>query len=325
MRNKTKNEMTDYERKLHEEFVADGRAIKERMKRCKVRLLEIDRRKVWKKVGFESIYEYAAKLAGMSKWQVDDALRILRKVEKMPRLQEDAEEKGLARVRPVIAVATVETDGFWADKAEEMGRSALETYVCEKRKLNVMEDKEYEDDVFMSEETGKVNREEIGPRTNLQPDECVEVLMRLRLEIAEKLEEIRGGRSFDELMEELVKLKAGVLKKPKPVRTESRYIPVAIRRYAVWRDRGLCAFPGCNKEYKILHHTQRWALDRVHDPDKIYCLCEGHERLMHMGLVAGEEGPPDGWRVLDKQEVCDSGDCGCGKQYIDELVGLYRG
>jgi hypothetical protein len=93
---------------LHEKFVEYGRNAKEWMRKCVLLLPEIEKERIWKKKGFGSIYEYAAKLAGMSRWQVEDALRILKKIGDKPFLQQVVEKKGINSVRPVVTIATKE-------------------------------------------------------------------------------------------------------------------------------------------------------------------------------------------------------------------------
>ncbi len=95
---------------LHVQFSDCGRNAKEWARRCMLLLLDIDRYKVWRKKGFGSIYEYAAKIAGLSRLQVNESLRVLEKIEDKPALQEIAREKGIWAVRSVVTVATKETD-----------------------------------------------------------------------------------------------------------------------------------------------------------------------------------------------------------------------
>ena len=52
---------------LHARFVNYGRNAREWTRKCVILLPEIERERVWEKKGFESIYVYAAKLAGMSR------------------------------------------------------------------------------------------------------------------------------------------------------------------------------------------------------------------------------------------------------------------
>jgi len=98
--------------KLHEEFVKYGANARHWLRQCALLLPEIARQEIWRAKGFGSIYEYAAKLAGMSKSQVDTALWVVRAVEDKPELKKVVEEKGINCVKPVVAIATVETQAF---------------------------------------------------------------------------------------------------------------------------------------------------------------------------------------------------------------------
>lgn len=68
------------DKSLHEKFKTYGQNAKEWMRKCALLLPEIARRKIWKKKGFGSLHEYAGKLAGMSRRQVDDAIWYLTKL-----------------------------------------------------------------------------------------------------------------------------------------------------------------------------------------------------------------------------------------------------
>lgn len=78
--NLRKNDRLIKNKKLHEKFVEYGQNAKEWARKCILLLPEIERNQIWERKGFSSIYEYAAKLAGLSKNQVYEALRVLKKV-----------------------------------------------------------------------------------------------------------------------------------------------------------------------------------------------------------------------------------------------------
>ena len=102
---------------------------------CIGMLPEIYRLKVYEEKGFKSIFEYAAKKAGISKEQVRLTLQLDQKFEDKPTLHK-ALTKGeislnkLARVR---SVATKENEEFWAEKAKLLPQRALETLVRDER------------------------------------------------------------------------------------------------------------------------------------------------------------------------------------------------
>ncbi|MFC1655895.1 hypothetical protein ACFL3C_03435 [Patescibacteria group bacterium] len=263
--------------KLHEKFVEYGKNAKEWMRKCVLLLPEIDRKQIWAKKGFGSIYEYAAKLAGMSRGQVEDALRILRKIEDKPALRKVVEKKGINSVRPVVTIATKENEGFWAEKAREMSKNTLSTYVREFR---------------------------TSPESN---KEEIDISMKLKPELANKLKKLKGDGEWNDLIEEFFEMREKQLEQEKPekVETESRHIPAKIEKYVIKRSRGTCEYPGCCKPYEILHHTCRFALYKEHDPDTIFALCKGHERLFHQGLIENEHKPPEFWKICEKPDKND--------------------
>jgi hypothetical protein len=209
----------------------------------------------------------------------------LRKVEDKPKLKALAEERGLGAIRPVVTIASVETEDFWSEKVKEMSQHTLESYVRTYRLEN-----------------GR------APKSSGE----IEVKIMLRKDLHDKLQRI------GDLNKILVSLIDGFEEKPEPKRTNSRHIPASIRRYVLKRSGGKCAYPGCKKVYEILHHTQRFALDKVHDPDLIQALCKGHERIAHHGLIANEDSPPSEWKLRENP------DRNRPHFWIDQLVALYR-
>src|SRR3989338_10710595 len=81
-------------------------------------LPEVYKRRLYKKKGFSSIFEFAAKLAGLSEEQVSRALNIHKKFEKTPALQRIFEdgEVSINKLARVVSVATQENQEFWAEQ-----------------------------------------------------------------------------------------------------------------------------------------------------------------------------------------------------------------
>lgn len=289
---------------IHEQFVNYGRNAKEWTRKCVLLLPEIERKQIWKKRRFNSLYEYAAKLAGMSRPSVDEALRVLKRVEDKPELKKVIEEKGIQSVRPVAAIATQETAAFWAEKAREMSKNTLEVYV-----------REYKKQFNNKNQNDNDNRLEILPKEEFQT-----IIMPLEPKIAAELEKLKGTGNWNELMKEFLELRKQKLEKEKPasLETQSRHIPKKIKRFAYAKTHGLCGYPGCTKPCKILHHTQRWALKNIHDPDQIVPLCLAHERLAHHGLIDNEEQTTDKWKILTEPVWWDA------KRLVDQTVVQHR-
>lgn len=279
------------EQKIHEEFTFYGQNAREWTRKCALLLPEIERKFIWRKKSFGSLFEYAAKIAGMSRDSVVDALRIGRSLEAFPALKKVAEEKGLQRVRPILATVTSETELFWAEKARTMSKMTLQTYVKDLR----------------LERRSKAATE----------SENVTVQWKVSPALAKKLEMIAKRVDFEELLQEFVdgvEAREGTA----AVANGSRYIPVAVKHEVLERTSGECAFPSCHRLATSLHHTQRFALEKVHDPDRLHPVCTAHERIAHLGLIENEEKCPDRWVVLEQQ------DKNLPKYYIDQFVQMFR-
>lgn len=299
--------------KIHQNFMLYGANAKEWMRKCVLLLPEIEKHRIWEKKGFSCIYEYAAKLAGMSRNTVDDALRILKKIEDKPALKQVVEEKGLNAVRPVITIATPETEGFWAEKAMAMSKNTLEIYVKEIRPRTAKNARNshqqaIEDQALDNLQQGKASAQK---KT---------VIMELDTDIAEQLQKLKGSGDWNVLMKELLQARKAQMEaqKPMPVETESRHIPAKIKKYVTARTNNTCSFPRCTRQAKILHHTQRYALEHIHDPDRLEPLCKAHERLVHLGLVDKEELPANEWRLRKEPDKSEP------KYKVDVLVARYR-
>jgi len=292
------------DQELHAKFSEYGTNAKLWMRKCVMMLPEIEKRRIWEKKGFSCIYEYAAKLAGMGRGTVDDALWMLRKLEDKPELMKVAENKGLNAVRPVVSTATIENDSFWAGKAKIMSRQTLATYVkdMKNQELNGLEMSKSED-IFRT-----------GPKLKMGNVDGCEVratgmkkvvAMELKPEVLAKLEKLKGKISWNELMEQLLNEREEKLeaKKPTAVRAVNedghvaRHIPMAIKRHVLAKTNGQCAFPECTKPAKILHHTERFETKKYHDQKKIAPLCVAHERIAHLSLIENEENQTENWKL----------------------------
>jgi hypothetical protein len=270
---------------IHLQFVYYGKQAKYWLRKCEMLLPEIARLGVWRKKGFGSIYEYAAKLAGMNHEKVNDCLRIMKHISDKLELLKVAEEKGLGAVSPVAVVATKEDAGFWAEKVSVMSRHTLVTYV-----------------------------KEVCSGTDLPTS----VTVTLKPELARRFEQFRKRADFEELIEKFMD-EVENEPKPEPVKSESHYIPKEIKVHVATKTNGRCAYPGCDRLATEFHHTKRFALDYTHDPDAIVGLCKEHHQLAHCGLIENEEKRPYEWKLRTEPDKTDP------RYRIDQLVMNYRG
>ncbi|MEK7672290.1 MAG: hypothetical protein AAB373_00250 [Patescibacteria group bacterium] len=269
------------------------------MRKCVLLLPEIEKQQIWKKKGFENIYDYARQLAGMSQHTVNEALWVLKKIEDKPELLKVVEEKGLNAVRPVASIVNEENASFWAEKASQMSNHTLRTYVKE-----------------INKESKRLETWDVPEFQSVKAT----ITMELDPEIADQLNKLKGSGDFNTLMKEFLELRKQKLEstKPEAVEATSRHLPVKIERHVLHKTNGTCAFPGCNKPSEILHHTDRFAMYGVHDPEKIVALCEAHERLAHLGLIENENLEPRFWKIKKHADENDP------KYEIDMIVEKFR-
>lgn len=155
-----------------------------------------------------------------------------------------------------------------------------------------------------------------------QPEKPLKTTVEVELEptLAERLERIKKRKDFNTLLEQFMEAieVSEEAEKPKPVVSESHYIPVKIDHYSRKKTGHMCAYPSCTREGEVLHHTQRFKSERVHDPDRLVLLCKDHHQIAHLGLIENEEGPVETWRLRTEADKT------IFKYVIDQRVNEYR-
>ncbi|MCX6735185.1 MAG: hypothetical protein NTZ25_04755 [Candidatus Peregrinibacteria bacterium] len=312
---------------IHNQFSTYGRNAKEWMRKCALLLPEIERQQIWRKKRFHNIYDYAAKLAGMSREQVNDALWILNKIKDKPALLKVVEIKGLNAIRPIISIATQENAIFLAEKATIMSNHTLRAYAkgINQGLLTSSKNEQFNRLDFRDVTTAQsANLQiEIDDAEKPADQNClpkITILIQLDPQVADQLQKIKGQADWNETIRELLKLREEKLEqeKPKTVENATRPIPTKIEKYAIAKTNSTCAFPSCTKPYEILHHTDRFAQYHTHDPDRIIPLCKAHENLAHLGLIENENQPPENWRLRAQPDYDDP------KYEVDRIVGRFR-
>lgn len=266
---------------LHLEFVRLGKERHKITYKLLALLPKIYQGDIYREKGFSSIFEYSFKLAGLSEALVKKALNLDKDLQNKPYLQKAIETQGIHKVALVAKIATPETDLFFADKVENMSKSALNELSKEMR--------------------GKVNdqSEHIGGAVmKIEFDEEMQFLfLKLKKEIGKELSNKEALRRILKKMTEASQMMA---KRTKPQReakkqedfpgkiskTVSRYIPVGTKRAAIERTAGRCAHEYCNKPFDVFHHIKRWAISKNHE--SIIPLCKEHHEFAHNGLLRGK-------------------------------------
>lgn len=275
-------------------------------------LPEVNRRKLYEKKGFGSIFEFAKKLAGLSEEQVRRVLSIEEKFENVPVLKEMLVngEVSINKLARVASIANLENQEFLAERVRILSQGAVETLVRDEKWGRKLADERLEDgnaDLF-----GRKNRNGL-----LKPeieDESVRAHtfaggLNLSSEVQEKLLELQQkGLDLNNLLLEFLQKRAGEIEQRKEeiskkvlqmeqgksqkaakiqefsleyVMTQSRYVTQDVRKILREEFGTKCSIKNCQKSAKIIHHTQRFSLSKSHDPHYLAPLCNAHHELAH--------------------------------------------
>ena len=299
--------------KLHQDFVEYGNNAKLYVRKCLGLIPEIFHKQIHRKKGFQTIYDYARMLAGISDAQVKRILSLHANFKDKPVLRELLAngKVGISKLVTIASIATPENQAELARKVEILPRSALETFVNDVRKesrlvVQKMPLGQYFVSDFLSEKVLPMPQTSSpdfvpGDKTLIQNNFYKNQDLYLSEEVKNKLLELQHkGIDINELLAEILnereqKLKAEKetlaakivekkrlqeLKNPQQV-TSSRYIPVRVREIVQQEHGSKCSIDGCFKEAVELHHSQRFALGKSHDPRFLAPLCKNHHVIAH--------------------------------------------
>ena len=314
-----------------------GANIRKFLKEFALYLPEVEKRALYKQYGCHTLYEFAAKLAGMTKDTVDDILNVHKKLEDKPVLQGLIGQQGWSKVKVVATVATPETEIFWAEKVQIMSKETLKTFVKELKKEAHEVLSSGQDELFAKTENLAIpwpepsKQMEASQKTafTLRIDDEAETKLRIFKQRLEK--KIGEPQDWNQTIKELLKIveeyksctksqksvkklaksgekpvQANQPEKPAPAKeqiqeslpcADKRYIPAPVKHCLEQKYKGKCGYPKCTIPSGIYHHTKRFSLEPNHDPEHIVPLCKPHERLAHHGLIANEDLTPENWKI----------------------------
>jgi hypothetical protein len=229
-------------------------------------LPEVYRRRLYQKKGFGSIYEFAAKLAGVSKEQVQVVLNLDKRFEDKPVLKKMlvSGEMSVNKLARVVSIATPENDEVLAEKVKILSKSALETFVRDEKGLQkgIFEDQSLPGQTL-----------QLSPKVRQKLLELQEKGIDINALLLEFLEKRDLEIALEK--EQLSQEQANSNQKP------SRAIPAKVKGLITKEHGTKCSIPICQKPIKIIHHTQRYALSRNHDPYFLAPLCQEHHQIAH--------------------------------------------
>ncbi|MEK7540071.1 MAG: hypothetical protein AAB558_02380, partial [Patescibacteria group bacterium] len=173
-------------------------------------LPEVDRRKLYLTQGCSSLFEFGAKVGGVSKEQVSNVLRLYQRFEPTPVLKQAlvSGEISVHKLARVVSVATPENQEFLLNQSKLLSNRALETLIQDTKRLHVQTKKPNKTvKVEQFEELGlspQIKQRLLSLRnTGLNLNQLMEEFLNQREEriqeekqkIAEELREKEGKRS----------------------------------------------------------------------------------------------------------------------------------
>lgn len=245
-------------------------------------LPEVFRRKLFEKKGFDSIFEFAKKLAGLSEEQVRLTLNLEKRFEKLPKLKNllIRGEVSINKLARVVAIATDENQEFLAENVKLLSKTAVETLVRnEKFALESSEVVALQKPLFnvksLPRQTLKLSFEVENKLIELQ-EKGINI-NELLLQFLQKREE--------EISEEKAKIRQEILQKEEEKaeadKKVSRYIPSQVRKILQKEYGKKCSIKNCTKKAQEIHHIQRFSISRSHDPQYLQPLCRDHHQIIH--------------------------------------------
>jgi len=252
-------------------------------------VVEREKGKSWlKKRGFSCVYEFAAKLAGMSRDQVDLVLRLEKRFVEKPVLRAvlvggEVSANKLARV---VSIVTSENQQDILGKVEALSSRALEVFVKDFKNQNrpkastngeakigaaSLHVQTFKLDLELDEDVKKelIEMKKKGTDVN----QVLRVFLRER---KEKLEQEKSEVAEKQMREREDRAIIGM--------PANRYIPVEVRRVVINEFGNRCCVPGCEKVAENLHHENGFAIDQSHNPRYLKPMCKGHHELAHAGI-----------------------------------------
>ncbi|MBI2634381.1 HNH endonuclease [Candidatus Peregrinibacteria bacterium] len=260
-------------------------------------LPEVNKRRLFEKHGFFSIFEFAAKMAGVNESQVRLALNLEKKFSDKKDLHEllISGEVGINKLAKIASISTLGNQKTLAGQAKILPCRALETLARDERIsefASAAQCGNFDKSLHVNT-SSKQNSPEVkfGIFDNIQPN--IETL-KLSPEIQKRLLDLQQkGIDINQLLKEFLDQREEKIenektdiaedleKKSKNPAKISRTIPASVKRIIQKEHGTKCAIPTCQKPSEHLHHTLRFAMSQNHDPHYIAPLCRQHHLIAH--------------------------------------------
>ncbi len=263
-------------------------------------LPEIERRKLYEKMGFSSTVHFAKVIGGASEDQVQTVMRVERALKSTPILHGLLVngEVSLNKMAKIHTIATEKNEILIANQVRILSNRAVETLARDMRNL--------------ASEAAELNdkRNDIVNHVRHVPESTQEHTIELAEDVKAKLRELQSkGIDVNEELRTYLEGRERQIHKEKEriageegrgainiVRT-SRYIPQQTRDILKKEYGTKCSIHSCHKQSQQIHHTRRFSISASHDPHFLAPLCREHHEIAHSVDIQVQEAK---WRNMRK-------------------------
>lgn len=276
--------LTATDQQIYDQFCHFGQLTLTARNKCIGLLPDIHKRAIYRQKGFNSIYEFAAKIAGLSQAQVSRALNLEPRLLDKPALHQAfvSGEVSLNKLVKVVSISTVENQSEIANIIKKLSVRAVETLVRDEKLAQ--ENKLLQ----LTKTPGPQPAKQLATPSIFESVHTTSLKLSTEVE-AELFELQQKGIDLDALLKtflqerrEKIAKEKELLAKEQQQKATSRHIPIKIRRVISQEHGTKCAVPTCKKPSKNLHHTDRFALTYSHNPHFIAPLCPEHHQIAHV-------------------------------------------
>ncbi|MEK7540577.1 MAG: hypothetical protein AAB558_05010 [Patescibacteria group bacterium] len=239
-------------------------------------LPEVERRKLYQAQGFSSLFEFAAKVGGVSKEQVKVVLSLYSRFEAMPALKQAlvSGEVSVNKLARVVSVVTPQNQEFFLNQTTLLSKSALETLVRDVKRLPGQNKKPNKTEKIPQSEELNLASDVRQLLLDMQ-NKGIDHNQVLRELLKERNERIQGKKHS--LAQEVKQIDDAA----KQTNRHSRYIPQKVKTILKQEYGDKCAQETCTNKAANIHHTRRFGLNPSHNPLFLAPLCTQHHEIAH--------------------------------------------
>ncbi|PIQ77166.1 hypothetical protein COV82_05760 [Candidatus Peregrinibacteria bacterium CG11_big_fil_rev_8_21_14_0_20_46_8] len=293
-------------------------------------LPEVYRRRLYEKKKFSSIFEFAARLGGVSNEQVRRVLNLEKRYQPYPILHTmlTSGQVSVNKLARVASIITPENEEGLAHQVKVLSSRTLEVFVRDEKNAQkeLQNGLEHENEMLDGLDKPKNDEESVhvhklktkaknasvrfddGASARASTRDSANAILHFSEEVQSQLLELQNKgidinalilemlqKREQEIAEEKEKIAAELEEKEKKInlgsnrKFVSRYIPSKVRKILQKEYGTRCTARTCKSDSEHIHHTQRFAAFKNHNPYFLAPLCKEHHDIAHsMDVKWGE-------------------------------------